>query len=284
MFGDVGHGLLLILAGVFTNRYGTRRRPGGITEALGGIIMAAGFSSFLFGFLYGSVFGLERIIPALWLNPLHNDLTILAVSIAAGAVLMTIGFLFNIGNMYRAGNWGELFFGKRGISGLGLYLLLIAGGVLLILKLIPVWLFFSLLLLLLLLLFFGEPLSRWLQREKPLMSGGWGMYSLQSFVDLFETVIGFFSNTLSFVRLGAFAIAHVSFTIVIYSLAAHKHIIIQLLLISIGTAIIVGFEGLIVGIQAVRLQYYEFYEKFFQGRGHAFEPFKLFDKQEFSRK
>lgn len=284
MFGDIGQGLLLFIAGLIVNRYSIRRKRGGAVQALGAIIAAAGLSSVLFGFVYGSVFGREDIIPALWTHPLRNIPDILAVSIVAGVIFLVSGFVFNIINMYRIRNWPEFFFGRRGLTGLGLYLTLVGGGYLTLQKVLPAWLFVTLLVVFFVLLFLQEPLSRLLKKERPLLETSVGMYSLQAFVDVFETIISFVSNSLSFVRLGAFAIAHVSFTLVIFSLAGRSGLVGQLVIFIIGTIVIVGFEGLVVGIQALRLQYYEFFEKFFQGQGYGFKPFKLFDAKKLAQK
>ncbi|HET59607.1 MAG TPA: hypothetical protein ENN32_04490, partial [Chloroflexi bacterium] len=43
----------------------------------------------------------------------------------------------------------------------------------------------------------------------------------------------------------------------------------------LGNLFIIGFEGMIVGIQTLRLEYYEFFSKFFSGGGNPFRPIKL---------
>lgn len=111
-----------------------------------------------------------------------------------------------------------------------------------------------------------EPLMQWLLRRRPLVHGGWGEFAVLAFAELFETVLGFASNTLSFVRLGAFAVAHEGLSHVIMLLAGLSGSL-SWLIILLGTLLIVGFEGLIVGIQTLRLEYYEFFGKFFGGAG-----------------
>ena len=115
-----------------------------------------------------------------------------------------------------------------------------------------------------------EPLASWiwLRPCAPL-----GEALLTGFFELFEATIGYVSNSLSFVRLGAFAVAHEGLSSVVVSYAGGRWGGIVMLL---GTVVIVGFEGLIVGIQALRLEYYEFFSRFFQGRGQLFVPLSLY--------
>ncbi|KAA0253613.1 MAG: hypothetical protein EDM79_21120, partial [Chloroflexi bacterium] len=110
--------------------------------------------------------------------------------------------------------------------------------------------------------------------------GGFMMFLVTSFMDLFESVISMLSNTLSFVRVGAFAVAHGGLSLAIFSLAGEEPTIGFWITILLGNIFIIGFEGLIVGIQTMRLHYYEILGKFFHGGGLQFEPLKLNPSQE----
>jgi V/A-type H+-transporting ATPase subunit I len=115
--------------------------------------------------------------------------------------------------------------------------------------------------------------------HRPLYEGGFFTYLIQAAVELFEVVISLLSNTLSYVRVGAFAVAHGGLSAAIFILAelfggflgpiGYWFVVIG------GNLFIVGFEGLIVGIQTMRLSYYEFFGKFFTGGGMRFEPLVL---------
>ena len=96
-----------------------------------------------------------------------------------------------------------------------------------------------------------------------------------SFFELFEAVISYVGNTLSFIRLGAFAVAHEGLSQVVLLLAAMSGGIGGWIIFALGTLLLVGFEGLIVGIQTLRLEYYEFFGKFFRGQGRPFTPLRL---------
>jgi V/A-type H+-transporting ATPase subunit I len=125
---------------------------------------------------------------------------------------------------------------------------------------------------------FSEVFIRLMEGERPLIEGGIPMFGIQSFMELFEAIITFLSNTLSYIRLGAFAIAHGVLSLVFFLLAGlvgPKFGVGYWIVVLIGNIFIVGFEGLIVGIQVMRLSYYEFFSKFFTGGGMRFEPLTI---------
>jgi V/A-type H+-transporting ATPase subunit I len=122
---------------------------------------------------------------------------------------------------------------------------------------------------------FSEVLKHLVEGHRPLFEGGLGIYAIQAVVELFEKLISFLSNSLSYVRVGAFAVAHAGLSAVIYILAqlvSPGHGVGYWIVAILGNLFIVGFEGLIVGIQTMRLEYYEFFSKFFTGGGKPYEP------------
>ena len=276
MFGDVGHGFMIAGSGALIASGRLPQLRG--WKAYGSILIACGLSSMMFGFLYGSVFGDETLLPALWLHPLQDILTLLIVSVAFGVVVLNIGFLFSLINAWRARDLGTLFFGPNGLAGFLLYWAILAAvlsfaGVISISHL-PLLVIAAITLLAIALV---EPFRRLLAGERPLLSDGLGSFLVQAFFELFETVIAFLSNTLSYVRLGAFAVAHIGLTLIVFILADLAGGIAPLrwLVIVLGTIAVVAFEGLIVGIQTLRLEYYEFFNKFFQGTGISYRPLDL---------
>jgi V/A-type H+-transporting ATPase subunit I len=125
---------------------------------------------------------------------------------------------------------------------------------------------------------FGELFIRLMEGDRPLIEGNPVMFIFQGFMELFEVTLTLLSNTLSYIRIGAFAIAHAVLVSVVFRLAGFvgpEFGVGYWIVVAIGTAIIVGYEGLIVGIQAMRLSYYEFFSKFFTGGGMRFEPLTL---------
>jgi V/A-type H+-transporting ATPase subunit I len=105
------------------------------------------------------------------------------------------------------------------------------------------------------------------------------MFAIQSAAEVLEKFISMLSNTLSYVRVGAFAIVHAGFTGAVFVIArlagggeenpAYWAVVV------LGNLFVIGLEGFIVTIQTMRLHYYEFFSKFFQGGGSAYDPLSL---------
>jgi len=282
MFGDVGHGLLVFVLGLLlaSGRIKSLRRVSSFAVPL----IACGFTSTIFGFLYGSFFGFEDILPAIWLRPMENILDILVYTVAIGVVLLNIGFLCGLINAWRMGNWERLLFDRTGLAGLCFYWAAI--GLLLgstnVLRL-PASVFVSIMGLSALIMLLKEPLGNLLRHERRLVHDGFATYLVQAGFELFETIIAYFSNTLSYVRMGAFAVAHGGLSAVIFILAdllGGGGGPIYWTIVLLGTLLIVGFEGLIVAIQTLRLEYYEFFSKFFVGGGTPYRPLTLIREEE----
>ena len=296
MFGDVGHGLVLALIGWFLSR----------RSSLGGLLVACGISGMIFGFLYGSIFGFEEILPHhpffgqfFWLSPIHDVLDILKLAIGAGIVLLIIAHLVNLYNAVRAGDWGRFFFDSNGLAGLVLYLsfLVILGSVaagiftgdsflpgflLTIGKMDGVVTIAKILFIvgLFLAVIFSHPLQHWMETGHFEIEGGWGMFAVQSAAEVLEKFISMLSNTLSYVRVGAFAIVHAGFTGAVFVIArllsgGEDGGLAYWLVVIFGNLFVIGLEGFIVTIQTMRLHYYEFFSKFFRGGGSAYEPLVL---------
>jgi V/A-type H+-transporting ATPase subunit I len=294
MFGDVGHGLVLAALGWLLSRRST----------LGGLLVACGLSGTIFGFLFGSIFGFEEILPHhpffgrfFWISPIHDVLGILQVAIGAGIVILILAHLLNLYNAARAGDWGRFFFDSNGLAGLTLYLsfLVLLGsvaaglftgesflpGFLLAVGRMGVVVTIAQILFvvgILLATVFSHPLQHWMHDGHFVVEGGWGMFMVQSLAEVLEKFISMLSNTLSYVRVGAFAIVHAGFTgavFVIARLAGAEGSFGYWAVVVLGNLFVIGLEGFIVTIQTMRLHYYEFFSKFFSGGGSAYEPLAL---------
>lgn len=278
MFGDVGHGLVLALLGLLLASGRVRFLRG--MRGLGSLVVICGLTSIIFGFLYGSVFGLEHLLPPLWMRPLENITDILMMAIAIGVVLLNVGFVCNLINGWLMRDWERLLFRPSGLAGILLYWSLI--GLLASASVEAFRLSSSVFAITVIIggvgVTLSGPLGRLLQRERPLFEGGVGAYLIQALFELFETVISFMSNSLSYVRIGAFAVAHGGLSAVVFILAgllSPSHGPLYWLVVALGNLVIIGFEGLIVGIQTMRLEYYEFFSKFFTGGGTHYHPLAL---------
>jgi V/A-type H+-transporting ATPase subunit I len=234
----------------------------------------------VFGFLYGSIFGFEHVLPVIWMRPVENILTILGIAIGGGVVLLSVAFLLGIYNAWMAQDWGRFWFDPHGIAGLVLYwsLLGLVGASLLPNFPVPQVVFVVTVILSGAAVMFSELLKHLIEGHRPLIETSAGVYGIQAFFELFETVISFLSNSLSYVRVGAFAVAHGGLSAAIFllgELISPGHGIGYYIVILGGNVFIIGLEGLIVGIQTMRLSYYEFFGKFFTGGGMRYEPLTL---------
>ncbi|MCD6290904.1 MAG: hypothetical protein J7M34_10415 [Anaerolineae bacterium] len=275
MFGDVAHGLLLASLGALVASRKVRALHS--LAGLGPLTIICGLTAAVFGILYGSVFGLEDVIPALWLHPMKNIMHLLLVTIGFGVILLNVGFFLGMFNAWLARDWSRLLFDRNGIAGFVLYWAVLGwiAEVFTGSHPVPSAVLMALVGISGLAVMFSELLKRLLEKRRPLVEGGVGTYIVQAFFELVETLIAIFSNTLSYVRVGAFAVAHGGLSAMFFILAemvSPAHGVGYWFVIALGTLFIVGFEGLIVGIQALRLEYYEFFAKFFQGGGVRYTP------------
>ena len=284
MFGDVGHGLVLAAIGWLLSRRST----------LGGLLVACGLSGTIFGFIYGSVFGFEEVLPHL-IKPSESILQILGIAIATGMVLINIGILLNLYNAFRARDWGRFFFDSNGLAGWILYLsflvIFIQGVGTLILKttIFPSFVMTIAGILMLITVFiavvFSHPLQHWMETGHFEIEGSKVIFGVQSFFEVLEKFISMFSNTLSYVRVGAFAIVHAGFTGAVFIIAklvggGQEAGLGYWTVVVLGNLFVIGLEGFIVTIQTMRLHYYEFFSKFFQGGGSPYEPLTLATSRE----
>jgi len=299
MFGDLGQGLALLLLGILIDR---RIILKGMSS-LGLLIAYCGASAAIFGLLYGSLFGFEGHLieeflgfhfEAPWISPINEILPILSLSIDVGIVLLLVSFLLGMFNNIRAKDWPHLVFGHSGFVTFVFYIAFLALlgsflGTTAIAPRVAVGLaslplpFTALALLFGALVMFSGFFRNWMEGHRPIEGSGVSgflMFLVQSFMDLFETTISLLSNTLSFVRVGAFAVAHGGLSLAIFALAGAEPNAGFWITIIIGNLFIIGFEGLIVGIQTMRLHYYEILGKFFHGGGMRFEPLSLLPSKE----
>ncbi|MBU4540886.1 V-type ATPase 116kDa subunit family protein [uncultured Acetobacterium sp.] len=271
MFGDVGQGIILALAGLILGMKGVE---------LGKVLLRLGMCSTFFGFMYGSIFGFEELIHPLWLRPFHEINTVLLAAVLIGIVMLFIAYIYSIINKLKKKDIKEGVFGKNGICGFALYasILGILGlnfGVFPYPEiLVPGLTILAVLLVFLVLI--REPLANYITKRKPLYKETASEYYVESGFELFEMLLGMLSNTLSFIRIGAFALTHVGLFMAFQTLA----ILVQNGVISFGILIfanifIIALEGLIVGIQALRLQFYELFSKYYSGDGIEFKPVDL---------
>ena len=277
MFGDVGQGLVLFLGGLIL--YRTKHMD------LAGIISCAGVFSVFFGFMYGSFFGFEDILKAIWLKPMSKMMdvplvgklnAVFVIAIGFGMFIILICMIFNIINSVRRKDAEKTWFDSNAVAGLVFYGSIVltiglfisgkklpAAAVLVIMFGVP-----------LILMFLKEPLTNLVEKKSEIFPEQKGMFFVQSFFELFEVLLSYLSNTLSFLRIGAFAVSHAAMMEVVLMLAgATNGGSPNWVVVVLGNIFVCAMEGLIVGIQVLRLEYYEIFSRFYSGNGREFQPF-----------
>jgi V/A-type H+-transporting ATPase subunit I len=287
MFGDVGHGGLLALGGLGMMLFSRVQK----TRDIGRLVLMAGASSALFGVVYGSYFGIPQLhYFALWHDPLHKPVGLMIATIGVGIVIISLGTILNTINAWRRGDfltavldkfglvgvifyWGTLFFLIKysTLNELGL-----AGIVLVLVVVLP-----------LTALSLKDPLqyalSRWSGHHPH--SDNLFMAFIESGIEAFEAVLSYLANTISFVRLAAYAMSHAAILMATFAVAdavAETPAVggvLYVLVAIVGNAIALILEGVVVAVQVLRLEYYEFFGKFFSGTGLPYRPFSILGKE-----
>lgn len=266
MFGDLGQGLVFVLLSYFVGKK---------NKVFGSLIRRIGISACIFGVLYGSVFGIETLIPEILIKPFDNIMTVLVASVAFGIILLLISYCLGIYNkLVKQKDLEEGFFGKEGFAGL----MMMVSFILIILNIVgkgiaSMGLAVGLLVLSIVMMIFKQPLSRYLLRTYPLYEAGKADYYVESSFSIIEALLSVFSNLVSFTRVGAFAINHVGLYMafeVISELVGGGFG--GLIILILGNIVIIGLEGMIVFIQGLRLEFYEMFSKYYKGDGYKFSP------------
>jgi V/A-type H+-transporting ATPase subunit I len=278
MFGDVGHGLVLAGAGFWIFRRVVRYRDYGV------ILMECGLASAAFGFAYGSVFGLENVVPALWFRPMEDVPRLLRVGAIFGLGFVSLSFALGVLNAVLRRDWRGAFTGSHGLlaalaywtaAALGLRWLAtgeigIGAGLVASLLGTP------------LALLWGLRVAEELRRVEgpPEARPGLVAAVLGGAVEVVDLVVRGVANTVSFVRLAAFAVSHAGLLLAVFALeetvsGTPGGTLWGALVILVGNLVIIALEGLIVSIQSVRLVYYEFFSHFHEGTGLGYRPLQL---------
>jgi V/A-type H+/Na+-transporting ATPase subunit I len=279
MFGDVGHGSVLVAIGWLL--YGKARNKGSTMALFGRLGMYCGVSSIVFGFLFGSVFGLEKAIPHIWMKPMNNVMYFFKVAIYYGIGVIMLGIAFNLINSIRTRNFQALVFEHAGLLVTIMYWAgIVSVSMFLSNKPIPMKLLLFAVGGPILVIFLREPIVAIASHRKTRFESGLGMYLFESLIEVVEIFTGYLANTVSFIRVAAFSLAHVGLFIAVFSLAgmvrdASGGVVYAGIIHVLGNVGIIALEGLIVSIQAIRLEYYEFFGKFFVSGGVAYKPLGL---------
>ncbi len=280
MFGDVGQGIVVMIVGVLLSKYKQMQ--------LGDIMVRIGIFSTLFGFIFGSVFGNETMLDPLYhallgleekpINVMSSEfiMPLLLIAVGIGLVLNLFSMVLNMVLQHRRRDMGEFWFSQNGVAGFVFYGAVALGAVLTALFGIPVFNVFYVLVLIvlpLLLIFLKEPLTRKLHHGK-LFPDGFGAFFVEGFFELFEICLSYITNTISYLRVGGFVLSHAGMMMAVTMIMEMSGGIFAVLIGVFGNILVMCLEGLVVGIQVLRLQFYEMFSRYFNGNGIAFTALK----------
>lgn len=260
MFGDIGHGLVLASLGLLVRKKSQKYSD------LGQIYYLSGLSAAFFGILYGSIFGVHDLFPCLLFNPIENINGTILCSILIGIGIITLSFFLHIISVIKRKELSLLFVGEGSLLWLLAYWFTI--GILVKSLIQDMKITYELIFLaLLLLLIFIQILRK--KRQKS-----------HAVIDLLRNFMETITNTLSFLRVGAFALAHGALFMAVFSMAKmisenYGEGFFYWMLLIAGNVVIIVLEGVIVTIQTLRLEYYEFFKRFFKGGGSPYQPYNL---------
>lgn len=257
MFGDIGHGAVIVLASLAL----WKRFP---EVTIVGTL--AGLSSLVFGFVYGSLFGYEHVIQPLWMSPMHDPIRILLVAVLWGASFLLIANLLAIRNFIASGQLEQALYSGKGLAGMCFYLAACYAGYQQFAHNHFSWLEALLLVL---------PMAVILQFQWRQAGGGLMERVLVVLIEGLEHIISSVSGTLSFLRVAAFSLNHVALAAAVFAIAGMMDAFGHGITVVLGNIFIIVLEGAIVAIQCLRLEYYEGFSRFYSGKGKAFEPLKI---------
>ena len=244
MFPDVGHGLILAIAGLVLARW---RR-----ETL--ILVPCGLAAAAFGAAFGESFGSHDLLPALWGSPLDSPFAVLAASLVIGIVLILLGLVF--AGVEAAWRGETRLWLLEGAPVLVIYVAVLAS------LAVPNAAFAA-----------AAALVWYLIGVAILCRGKGGRCMGGRIGQLLESALRLALNTLSFLRVGAFALAHAAFSLVVVELMDTAEApVVQGLVFVIGHAFIVVFEGAVVMVQTTRLILFEFFIRFLRFEGRIYTP------------
>ncbi len=296
MFGDAGQGLVFILAGLLM--YFNILKVGGWNK-YSLVFISIGLSSFIMGLLTGEFFANDEILrpfglfvtglfvgkekafaPILHLMPGSGNMPLVFIffgfTLSVGFVINSLGLIINFMNNISLKKYGNAFFGKTGMCGAFFFWYVIALAIRMAAFKHRIsifdWVFIGLTLLG---VFFAHPLERLVSGEHPIFDNGFLGAVIEGLVEIIEVISTYLSNTVSFLRVGAFALAHVVLGYIIFEMNKLLGGIGGLAVVIIGNVVVIVLEGMIVAIQVLRLQYYEFFSKFFNETGVEFKPFQF---------
>ncbi|MGN1417944.1 MAG: V-type ATPase 116kDa subunit family protein, partial [Acutalibacteraceae bacterium] len=281
MFGDLGQGIVLSIIGFVMWK---KSKSG-----LGKILIPCGISSAFFGFIFGSVFGFEEALDPVYkklgmsgkpISVMDSINTVLLLAIGIGVALVIVAMLINVVTCIKKKKFGSALFSENGLTGICVYI----GGASLVYTfmsgktLIPSVVSVIMLVVGLVILYNKEIIAGSIDEHRFVKPESISDYLMQNLFECIEYILSYFSNTVSFLRVGAFVIVHASMMMVVFTLAGDVNTVKGILIVEVGNIIVIALEGLLTGIQGLRLEFYEMFSRFYEGDGKPYNAVKLTSK------
>lgn len=277
MFADLGQGIVLSLVGLFMYKFMKMR--------LGKILIPCGISAAVFGTAFGSVFGYEEVLNPMFyamgfeekpIEIMSSALMFIVASIVLGVAVIIVSMLFNVVSSVKKRDFSSAIFGHNGICGIVFYssLILLLINMFASLGISTKALAIGGILIPAILIFLKEPLGELVCGRKPKIERI-SDFVIENFFELFEVILSYMSNTLSFLRVGAFVLIHACMMSTFSALAGITGGIASVIIMIFGNIFVIALEGLLVGIQVLRLNFYEIFSRFYDGDGIPFSPVKI---------
>lgn len=282
MFADVGQGIALSLIALIM--WAVKKMK------IAPILFRCGISSAIFGFLFGSVFGYEHLLDPVYKSLFNVDgklfdvlgksniTLVLFAPVGIGAVLILLAMLLNIYSGIKQRDCEKWLFSNNGVAGFIFYGAVVFAAAELILfekNIISKGFVLGFIVAPLVVMLFKEVLAKLITRKPNPFPKKWGDFIIQNFFEVFDYLISYVSNTLSFMRVGAFVIIHAIMMEVVFSIAQMCNPVMSVVVIVLGNIIVMALEALLVSIQELRLEFYEMFSRFFEGSGRPFKPVRL---------
>lgn len=276
MFGDLGQGLIVSLVGWFM----WHKKQ----MSIGRILIPCGLSAAVCGTVFGSVFGFEHALDWLYrlmgfsekpIEIMQSAISIILFAVGLGLALIFVSMVLNIVSGLRRHDYENALFGPNGIAGFVFFGSLIVGfGGQLALgwSLISTPYVLGLIVLPLLLIFLREPLGKLVAGDKDWAPEKWGEFAVQNFFEVFEILLTYLSNTMSFMRVGAFVLIHAGMMLAVFTLAGLFGPVGYTVTVVLGNLLVMVMEALLVAIQVMRLEFYELFSRYYTGEGRPFTP------------
>ncbi|MBP9988753.1 MAG: hypothetical protein KBT46_04565, partial [Ruminococcus sp.] len=274
MFADLGQGFVVALGGYILYKLKGVK--------LAGLMVPCGVCSMIFGTLVGSVFGYEELLDPLYeklklkgkpLDVMGSIKTVLLIAIGIGIALVVVSMLLSVYKNIRNKKFGEAIFSQNGLTGIILYGVLVAAVVGFMSKksVLPGAVIAVVAVVCLLILYFKEIIVGKIDKHDEYMPESWADFLMQNFFEVIEYILTYFSNTVSFLRVGAFMLVHAGMMMVFSSLSDNPYSAGGIIAMIFGNIIVIALEGLLTGIQVLRLEFYEMFSRFYEGDGEPFQ-------------